>query len=143
MKRFLVFLKTKKYGYYSSIPFSNRRYFVRIRHLFMRRKSSFLPPVHPYLGHSTTTWTKFYPSLTLSPPRVDILHTTIYSLSRDTLWTFYWPPSSCQRNYWMSPFHLPTIQSINSHFAISWGFLGERPLSSAQWGEIFFEKAYL
>ena len=25
----------------------------------------------PFRGHSTTTWTKFYPILTPSPPRVD------------------------------------------------------------------------
>ena len=37
----------------------------------------------------------------------------------------------------------PTIQSINSHFAISWGFLGERPLSSSQWGETISGEASL
>ena len=33
-------------------------------------------------GHSPTTWTKFYPILTASPPRVE-------------LWTFYMIPTPC------------------------------------------------
>ena len=44
-------------------------------------------------GHSTTTWTKYGAILSPSPPRVDncwILHDT-YPLSRDQVWTFYWP----------------------------------------------------
>ena len=33
------------------------------------------PPPILAMGHSTTTWTKFYPILTTLPPQVDILHT--------------------------------------------------------------------
>ena len=36
---------------------------------------------------------------------MDILH-TIYPVSRDPPWTFYWPPPpcSCPRSYWMTPY---------------------------------------
>ena len=59
-------------------------------------------------GHSTTTWTKFYPILTPSPLKwtiVDILHDT-YPLfkwpSMDSLLTPL-PPSFYPRSYWMAP----------------------------------------
>ena len=44
--------------------------------------------------------------------KMDILH-TIYSLSRDPPWTFYWPPpiSSCSRSYWMTPKMLRVFSS--------------------------------
>ena len=66
-------------------------------------------PCHPWLrGHSTTTWTKYYPILTPYPPRVDnckhltdylsFLHVINRGLSTDHLPTF-----SCPLSYWMTP----------------------------------------
>ena len=62
-------------------------------------------------GHSTTTWTKFWPILTTLPPpspQVDKQgHFIIYPLSSNPQWHFCWPllppPSSCPRSYWMPP----------------------------------------
>ena len=56
-----------------------------------------------YGGHSTTTWTKVYLTLTLPLEwtNMDILH-IIYPLSRDSREFPTVPsPSSCLRSYWM------------------------------------------
>ena len=56
-------------------------------------------------GHSTTTWSKFYPILTNYPPRMDTCgHTTIYfSRVKRGLSTHHLPTLSCPRSYGMPP----------------------------------------
>ena len=54
----------------------------------------------------TIKWTKFHQILTPSAPRMDILEILYdtYPLSRDQVWTLYWPPPlSCSHGYWMTP----------------------------------------
>ena len=61
-------------------------------------------------GHSTTMWTKFYPTLTTYPPQVAqryILHTTYFWFmgpNMEFLLTTYLPTSFWTRSYWMTPY---------------------------------------
>ena len=52
-------------------------------------------------GHSTTTWTKFCPFLTPSPPCAWTVFIPWAWTKTDIFWPL--PPSSCPRSYWMPP----------------------------------------
>ena len=103
-------------------------------------------------GPSTTTWTKFYPILLSSLPRVDNCGHFTWYLPYESLchwtkcaWTIYWPPSpsSGPPSYWSTPktiiAKVPSIicirrpvpstdQAIPSccYFRISWILMEQR-----------------
>ena len=58
-------------------------------------------------GHSTTTWTQFYPAVTTYPPRVDncgyiTYHLPFVQVTKWWLSTDHLPTSSRPRSYWMT-----------------------------------------
>ena len=65
--------------------------------------------------HSITMRTKFWPILTLSPPRVDNCeYFTIY-----LIFTLF-PPSSCLRSYWRSPYCIVEHWPSQAQTSLQW-----------------------
>ena len=107
-----------------SIPLLPLHPYFLWRYYYFWQKGAIISLPSRSRGHSTTTWTKFYPMLTHSPHKNG--HFTNYlpffrvTHSGPTV-DFHWPPPSfsCPRSYWMTPAGIKaSISSVTHDMAL-------------------------